>query len=489
VNTPGCMSPSCTGEWSRDFISDNLTKVFASTKLKQHKADMLYQEQLTWMSDTQTEVEEERRQNKIRIEIENTNTTKMELYNSIQKELDKLGKEKNDKLAEEDFLKYQFRILSTQKKYNKKDKVLVHSLQTQSNNIRCKMHTIREEINDLRIKYDEERAQFIAATIGHELKELENQIVTLRHELTTKTPTNINHKFVQKCADPECHGFLSSRWKCGLCDKWTCAECHELKEDEHNCDPNTVATVQLLSKDTKGCPKCQTMINKYEGCDQVWCTQCHTAFSWKTGDIETKIHNPHYYEWRRQNGGLAREPGDNVCGNELNHELPNIIRNALVSKHSQSVSEIYTICTYISEVVRNSLHLHYVIIPMTRQGNNQTFAERTNHLRKAYLKKIYTLEEFKRKVEQLDRKLSFATETEQVMTLLLDATKEILFRFKASAESETCDPKIIEEIGELVKYANRCFMRIGVTYTTSSVFQFSKSISSYRVVPSRNDLK
>jgi hypothetical protein len=129
-----------------------------------------------------------------------------------------------------------------------------------------------------------------------------------------------------------------------------------------------------------------------------------------------------------------------------------------------------------------------VIIPSFRQGNNQTFAQRTNYHRKAYLIKEYTLEKFKQQVERLDRKVSLDTENEQVTTLLLDAAKEILFRFKASAESENCDLKILDEIKELVKYANRCLMRIGVTYTTSSVYKFSDSIGYGMVKTDRKAL-
>ena len=120
--------------------------------------------------------------------------------------------------------------------------------------------------------------------------------------------------------------------------------------------------------------------------------------------------------------------------------------------------------------------------------NNWTFVQQTNPHRKAYLTKEYSLEKFKEQVERLDRKASLDTENEQVTTLLLDAVKDILFRFKASAESETCDQQIIEEIHELVKYANRCLMRIGVTYTTSSVYQFSESIGYGMVKTDRKTL-
>ena len=59
------------------------------------------------------------------------------------------------------------------------------------------------------------------------------------------------------------------------------------RDCEHTCNPDLVETAKLLAKDTKSCPTCQTKIFKIDGCDQMWCTQCHTAFSWKTGAIQT----------------------------------------------------------------------------------------------------------------------------------------------------------------------------------------------------------
>ena len=85
----------------------------------------------------------------------------------------------------------------------------------------------------------------------------------------------------RKCPDSECRGYLSTQWKCGVCEKWACSECHVIKgirrDSEHTCDPDTRATAQLLAKDTKPCPKCHTPIHKIEGCDQMWCTQCQTG--------------------------------------------------------------------------------------------------------------------------------------------------------------------------------------------------------------------
>lgn len=120
--------------------------------------------------------------------------------------------------------------------------------------------------------------------------------------------------FVRKCPKEECKGFLSEEWFCGLCNVYYCKECNEQLTEGHECDPEMVKTMQLLNKDSKSCPNCGTVIHKTDGCAQMWCINCHTAFNFTTGQIETgRIHNPHFIEFRRKNIG-SREHGDIPCG-------------------------------------------------------------------------------------------------------------------------------------------------------------------------------
>ena len=47
----------------------------------------------------------------------------------------------------------------------------------------------------------------------------------------------------------------------------------------------------------------------------MWCIKCHQAFSWKTGAIDNgPVHNPHYYQWMKEGGGIQHQPGAEICG-------------------------------------------------------------------------------------------------------------------------------------------------------------------------------
>lgn len=126
--------------------------------------------------------------------------------------------------------------------------------------------------------------------------------------------------FICPCPDEECRGMIDSvKFRCGVCGKKICRKCREFKAREdgekHECNKDVLENVKFLRQDTKPCPKCATAIHKIDGCDQMWCTQCRTPFSWRTGEIETgTIHNPHAIRWRRENGLNVIDVNDIPCG-------------------------------------------------------------------------------------------------------------------------------------------------------------------------------
>jgi len=121
-------------------------------------------------------------------------------------------------------------------------------------------------------------------------------------------------KFTYPCPLGDCEGFMDAHGNCPSCKKKICMKCETEEGENHMCDPDLVETVHMLRRTSRPCPKCAVPIHKTDGCDQMWCTQCHTTFSYRTGYIhEGRTHNPEYYRWLRENnnGVVPREPGDN----------------------------------------------------------------------------------------------------------------------------------------------------------------------------------
>ncbi len=74
-------------------------------------------------------------------------------------------------------------------------------------------------------------------------------------------------KFVMQCQTSGCRGMLSTQYKCDVCTKFTCPKCFVSKdEDEHVCNPDDVATVEELRKNSRPCPNCGCRISKIDGC-------------------------------------------------------------------------------------------------------------------------------------------------------------------------------------------------------------------------------
>ena len=151
-----------------------------------------------------------------------------------------------------------------------------------------------------------------------------NESSRLSHMIKMGTDTKKEEKkeFFMCCPAVDCNGMLSTQYKCGICELYSCPDCHEVigtnRTDPHTCDANNVASALAIKKDTKQCPGCHNRIYRVEGCSQMWCTGCHTAFDWNTGRkvVSENLHNPHWLEYQRTltKGAAPRAPGDVPCG-------------------------------------------------------------------------------------------------------------------------------------------------------------------------------
>ena len=280
-------------------------------------------------------------------------------------------------------------------------------------------------------------------------------------------------EFVRECPSENCRGFLSTQWKCGLCNMWACPDCHVVKGDsrdaEHTCDPNTLATARLLASDTKPCPKCRTGIFKINGCDQMWCTQCHTAFNWRTGRIESVVHNPHYFEWLRINGNaVPRNPGDIPCMRELTHTIYTGIRHRVNEMFPQH--PLREFCnTNLARTIRNIIHLRYVTLADYNIPNRDVINE---GLRIRYMRNQITEDQFKVQLQRMDKRIEKKREVRNIVELLVTTSTDIILRFNAKLMNEQrpeLDGKILDELRPIVEYANGCLIEIGKVYTGKSM--------------------
>jgi len=191
-------------------------------------------------------------------------------------------------------------------------------------------------------------------------------------------PEEEKKKFIRRCTRDGCQGFLSTAWKCGICEYYSCSKCFKNKtkkqDDPHECTKEDLETAELIKKDCKPCPNCGEFIMKTSGCSQMWCISCQTPWDWTTGKIVTNgiIHNPHYYEWMKRNGGGApRNPADIPCGGYPNmwelRKMPKGINTHISTKFY----EFHRICQELQDISERGYRSH--IDNATTTGINVKF--------------------------------------------------------------------------------------------------------------------
>jgi hypothetical protein len=126
----------------------------------------------------------------------------------------------------------------------------MNRLMAQSDELRTRMREKRDMIHSLRWPPQARQAHERAAE--EEKKEDEKK------------------RFVRRCTRDGCKGFLSTAWKCGMCEWYSCSKCFAVKGKEHDvaheCKKEDVETADLIRKDCKPCPKCGEFIEKTSGC-------------------------------------------------------------------------------------------------------------------------------------------------------------------------------------------------------------------------------
>ena len=357
----------CKNVWNREFVDTWCTQYFRHTDLRRHRETILFEREKARMPETQPEVERILAMRRIHAII---NEQRMRLIELHQK----------------------------------------HGIYIPiTPNI-----PVPQDILDFR----------------EEMEESYRELERLRHGgdlVVGEAPK----KFVRKCPTEVCKGFMNEDWFCGLCDHHFCEHCNEELEEGHICDPDAVKTMELLKKDTKPCPKCGTMIQKLSGCAQIWCTECHTAFDWRTGQIETgRIHNPHYMEFKR--GRIStREHGDIPCGGiPTFRELREMDAPELVTRFATVLAILERECTY-------------------RYGD---YADDNNqYLRIAYMLNEMDDTAFKKELQKRDKQREKFRDINNIYRMVVDTGGDLLRQY-------VIEPHRVDEIMDigvkLIEYAN-----------------------------------
>ena len=120
---------------------------------------------------------------------------------------------------------------------------------------------------------------------------------------TISTTHDKSTQKVLKCHNKGCESFLDCNHFCNSCKKYTCQKCYEPTKslNKHECDENTLKTIQKIKNTSKQCPNCNMSINKSYGCNDMFCTNCHIFFCYRTGKKLNGVHhNPEYTQWKKK---------------------------------------------------------------------------------------------------------------------------------------------------------------------------------------------
>jgi hypothetical protein len=277
-------------------------------------------------------------------------------------------------------------------------------------------------------------------------------------------------KVAHQCPVDDCNGFVYTNGKCGVCETTICRKCRCVKEEDHECDENLVETVNTLKKDSKPCPKCAAMIFKISGCDQMWCVQCKTPFSWKTGEVVTSnIHNPHYFQWLAKNRNISVNDDGNLnqCGGRIAFwQLSNHIRLVCDHNNINKIYDYYRLSTHVEEVEIRALN------------DNQNEEHKNLDLRLKWLHNNIDEKRMKQELYKRERANNFKHLKSQVFHMLVTVFNDLFHRILHINDNQNIT-KIFEEFNKVINYANDSLKELTNLYKLKTKRFYQKLIHTY----------
>lgn len=440
------MFPGCDAQWQREFLDSNFSASFRVKEYKAHRENILCEREKSRLPETQA------------------------LCDTVQA---------RRQFIDEDIL----------------------SIEEENN-------ALRDEIRALSAKYAQKIDRNARKVHRHHInRQLLHDVLAGRRDSIQGDSTFADEtlrratKFTVQCPLNSCKGLLNERFVCSVCNERVCRRCHvprgkykaqvQIKQDaidkgkgkgkgkepakeegdevedeedddqatggQHVCDPDTLATIKHLRMSSKGCPGCGARISKIDGCDQMWCIGCHTAFSWKTGEkvsARAQVHNPHFYEWKRNNGGLAAGAVDaNGCPVAHNFQEAAVARVKLITR-------VNTVKWILFDIAQEIVHLQQVEMQPTYEEN---LTDPMRPMRIQYMKGALSERDWKINLQRFEKKRCKRVELQQVYQMytasMIDIYRKIAEAINLS-ELETYN----NEMRAMCHLTSTCFRNISQRY-------------------------
>ena len=413
-----CMDTSCKTPFPRTFLHENFTKSFLKNEYKSHLKEIYFQKEQARFPETQELI---------------------------------VCKDKHKK-REEELAKLSSICYIDHKHYN-----LLH------------LFYIELRHYDTYIDETEEPTIILDENHCYELAQHYIEFGCLPENIEHKKSNEYSHQYHGKCPSTDCRGFITNDYTCGLCNTKVCPDCQEVinQSESHTCNPSTVETIKSISKETKPCPTCHAPIYKIDGCSQMWCVKCHTAFCWNTGNIEKQIHNPHYYEWMRsQNNPIPEQqnifdfdeiPNPPRLYRQFGNTTAGRIQTLLTDKYttmkyhiafnpkptfspiitdqefSQFIKIYYSLCQSVSHFIHNEVFAN-------------EFEKETSELRESYLRRNLEEEDYKSRVSAIYKDREFKEIFNKIVQEIFVNNVKSIFENYLYDLSQEIEPENLQQV-------------------------------------------
>lgn len=280
--------------------------------------------------------------------------------------------------------------------------------------------------------------------------------------------------YIKPCGQAECKGYVNaSSNTCELCNAKYCSKCMEEMLDNHTCEPENIATVSMLRKDTKGCPKCAVPIHRISGCPDMFCVSCNTAFNWNTLKINERGNsNPHYYQWLRSNNTTSNQ-NPNDCGRHVDIRLVFRSTNFMNLDETQR-DAVHAVLNMLHHYEQDSNVSNYYKMYNTTKRYNHGFQIVTMDKRANFMKNKLSKDQFTQYLLKTNKAMEFNTHMSEILQSIRLFSQHLMHMV---VYNSTFDYHMFMiETKNFVEYINQCVSTLEAVFYSAKKTKFFVSV-------------